>query len=85
MRKLIVVLLFAALPAHSQSNWFSEARLNQPEFRKALESLDESAIVAEWIRLTEIPAPSGQESAQASSIVRGIKHLIALAVMLTTH
>ncbi len=36
-----------------------EARLKRPEMRKALESLNESAIVDEWIHLTEIPAPSG--------------------------
>src|SRR5262245_16523429 len=70
MRTLILFLSLAAFPAFSQTNWFSEARLKQPDIRKAFDSLNETTIVDEWIRLTEIPSPSGQEKARAE-YVRG--------------
>jgi acetylornithine deacetylase/succinyl-diaminopimelate desuccinylase-like protein len=65
---LTALLLLAAFPLHAQTNWFSEARLQRPEMRKALGSLNEAAIVDEWIRLTEIPAPSGKEQARADYV-----------------
>jgi tripeptide aminopeptidase len=65
-----LLLLAGALSAHAQTSWFSEARMRRPEMRKALESLNESSIVDEWIHLTEIPAPSGKEQARAE-YVRG--------------
>jgi acetylornithine deacetylase/succinyl-diaminopimelate desuccinylase-like protein len=68
MRISLVLLLLAALPTQAQTNWFSEARLKPPELRKAFESLNEAAIVDEWIRLTEIPAPSGKEQARADYV-----------------
>src|SRR5690242_5805333 len=68
MRTLTLLLLIAAVPAHAQTNWFSEARLKQPDIRKAFESLNESSIVAEWIHLTEIPAPSANEKARADYV-----------------
>lgn len=68
MRITTLLLALAVFPAYAQSNWFSEARLKQPELRKALESLDEATIVAEWIKLTEIPAPSGKEQARADYV-----------------
>ena len=64
----VVLLLLAAFPLHAQTNWFSASRLKRPEIRKALDSLNETAIVDEWIRLTEIPAPSGKEQARAEYV-----------------
>jgi len=63
-----VLFLLVTFPLHAQTNWFSEARLKRPEMHKALESLNEAAIVDEWIRLTEIPAPSGKEQARAEYV-----------------
>jgi len=44
--------------------------LQEPAVAKALQSVDErsSAIVDEWVRLVEIPAPSGKEQARAQYI-----------------
>jgi acetylornithine deacetylase/succinyl-diaminopimelate desuccinylase-like protein len=64
----IALLLLAAFPLHAQTNWFSEARLQRPEMRKALDSLNEASIVDEWIRLTEIPAPSGKEQGRVDYV-----------------
>jgi acetylornithine deacetylase/succinyl-diaminopimelate desuccinylase-like protein len=63
------ILLFAA-PAAAQTNWFQPQLLERPDVRKALQSVDDrsSAIVDEWIRLVEIPAPSGKEQARAQYI-----------------
>ena len=67
--RLATALLCAfLLPA--QSNWFRPAMLQEPAVAKALQSVDErsSAIVDEWVRLVEIPAPSGKEQARAQYI-----------------
>ena len=58
------------LPALAQSNWFQPSLLERPDVKKALQSVDErsSAIVDEWIRLVEIPAPSRKEQARAQYI-----------------
>ncbi len=66
-------LLFALLlapAAFGQKSWFDPALLRQPEVKKAMDSVDERAapIVDEWIRLVEIPAPSGKEQARAKYI-----------------
>jgi len=66
----VVLLMLASRPLHAQTSWFSERQLKQLQDQKALASLNESAIVDEWIRLTEIPAPSGMELARAD-YVRG--------------
>src|SRR5436190_5493509 len=66
----VVLLLTAAVPALAQSNWFQPALLERPDVRKALQSVDQrsSAIVDEWIRLVEIPAPSRKEQARAQYV-----------------
>ena len=66
----VVLLLTAAVPALAQSNWFQPALLERPDVKKALQSVDErsSAIVDEWIRLVEIPAPSRKEQARAQYV-----------------
>lgn len=65
---LTALLLLAAVPLHAQTSWFSEARLQRPEMRKAFGSLNEPSIVDEWIRLTEMPSPSGKEQARADYV-----------------
>jgi tripeptide aminopeptidase len=63
-----VLLVWASLPLHAQTSWFSERQLKQPQVQKAFASLNESAIVDEWIRLTEVPSPSGKEQARAEYV-----------------
>jgi acetylornithine deacetylase/succinyl-diaminopimelate desuccinylase-like protein len=62
-------LLFAA-PAAAQSNWFQPTLLERPDVKAAIQSVDgrSSAIVDEWIKLVEIPAPSKKEQARAEYI-----------------
>lgn len=57
-------LLFA------QSSWFQPSLLEKPDVKKALQSVDDraAAIVEEWIRIVEIPAPSTKEQARAKYI-----------------
>jgi len=66
----LLVLVLLPSPLCAQSNWFHPAILEKPEMRHALQSVDAraGAIVEEWIRLTEIPAPSGKEQARAAYI-----------------
>jgi len=65
-----VVLLAAAAPAAAQTRWFQPALLERPDVKKAMQSVDDraDAIVDEWIRLVEIPAPSKKELARAQYI-----------------
>ena len=68
--RLAAALFFAALlPA--QNNWFRPAILQEPTVAKALQAVDDrsSAIMDEWVRLVEIPAPSAKEQARASTSV----------------
>jgi acetylornithine deacetylase/succinyl-diaminopimelate desuccinylase-like protein len=60
----------AAAPLAAQSNWFQPSLIEKPDVRQALQSVDSRAagIVEEWIRLVEIPAPSGKEQARARYI-----------------
>ncbi len=54
----------------AQTGWFQPSLLEKPEMKKAMQSVDDRAtgIVDEWIRLVEIPAPSGKEQARAKYI-----------------
>ncbi len=65
----LATLFFAPLLA-AQNNWFQPGMVKEPAVAKALQSIDDrsSAIVDEWIRLVEIPAPSGKEQARAEYI-----------------
>ena len=66
----VALLLLAASPLCAQSRWFQPSLLEKPEVRKALQSVDGRAadIIEEWIRLVEIPAPSGKEQTRAKYI-----------------
>jgi len=71
MRKSVAaVLVLAASMLSAQTRWFQPSLLDQPDVKKALQSVDNRAtgIVEEWIRLVEIPAPSGKEQARAQYI-----------------
>ncbi|MGA3242820.1 MAG: peptidase M20, partial [Bryobacteraceae bacterium] len=71
MRKpFVTLLLLATSRLCAQSSWFQPSLLEKPEMKKALQSVDGRAadIVEEWIRLVEIPAPSGKEQARAKYI-----------------
>jgi len=70
MSKPRVALLLLALPLCAQNPWFQPSLLEKPEVHKALQSVDDraAAIVEEWIRLVEIPAPSTKEQLRAKYI-----------------
>src|SRR5260221_9422255 len=61
------LVLLAASPLWGQNVWFQPSLLDEPEVHKALQSVDErgAGIVEEWIRLVEMPAPSGKEQLRA--------------------
>src|SRR5947207_4359834 len=65
-----LVLLLAALPLGAQTGWFQPSLLEKPDVRQALQSVDgrSADIIEEWIKLVEIPAPSGKEQARAKYI-----------------
>ena len=67
LKFVVVILLSSGRPLSAQSSWFQPSLLERPAVQKALQSVDEraGAIVDEWIRLVEIPAPSGKERARA--------------------
>jgi tripeptide aminopeptidase len=75
-RALVVVLLLASVaPAaaarlDAQGSLFAPALLSRPDVARAIDSIAprEAAIVDEWIRLVEIPAPSTKEQARAAYI-----------------
>ena len=68
--RLTAAALFFATLLPAQNNWFQPSILKQPELAKALQSVDDrsAAIIDEWIRLVEIPSPSGKEQARAQYI-----------------
>jgi tripeptide aminopeptidase len=67
---IVAFLLLAAPHLQAQGSWFQPSLLEKPEMQKALQSVDDRAtgIVDEWIRLVEIPSPSGNEQARAKYI-----------------
>jgi tripeptide aminopeptidase len=67
---ILGLLVSTAAPTLAQTGWFQPALLERPDVRKAMQSIDDrsTAIVDEWIRLVEIPAPSKKEQARAQYI-----------------
>lgn len=67
---MIAILLILAASTLSAQKWFDPSLVERPEVHKALQSIDDraTAIVDEWIRLVEIPAPSTKEQARAKYI-----------------
>ena len=81
--RVTMVLAFVfttAAPAAAQTNWFQPSLLERPDVKKAMQSIDDrsAAIVDEWIRLVEIPAPSKKEQARAQ-YVKGEMEKLGLA------
>lgn len=68
--RLAAVFIFSASPLFAQSNSFQPALLERADVKKAIASIDQRAvaIVDEWIRLVETPAPSKKEQARAQYI-----------------
>src|SRR3954470_5033366 len=66
----LLVLLIAGAPASAQTSMFQPTLLDRPDVKKAIQSVDDrgTALVDEWIRLVEIPAPSRKEQARAQYI-----------------
>ena len=62
--------VFFSVCLQAQTNWFQPAILEQPAVKKALQSVEarKDSIIEEWIKLVEIPAPSGKEQARAKYI-----------------
>ncbi len=65
---LLVVL--AAAPLGAQGSLFQPSLVSRPDIKQAFDSVDAraAAIVDEWIKLVEIPAPSTKEQARAAYI-----------------
>jgi acetylornithine deacetylase/succinyl-diaminopimelate desuccinylase-like protein len=59
-----------AAPLFAQKSWFEPSMLQKPSVAAALKSIDDRspAIIDEWIKLVEIPSPSGKEQARAKYI-----------------
>jgi len=82
-RRFLIVGLLAWLsaapsPASAQSSArLSDALVARPEVRDALAFIDRNfeQQVAEWIRITEIPAPSGQEAARIAHVKAELEKL----------
>jgi tripeptide aminopeptidase len=70
LRYLIVAMAVGAVPVAAQSTWFQPSLLDRPDVKKAIQSVDDrsTGIVDEWIRLVEIPAPSGKEQQRAQYV-----------------
>src|ERR1700685_2076043 len=70
MTRPLALALIAITSVSAQTRWFEPAMLEKPEVRAALKSVDDrsAGIVDEWIKLVEIPAPSGKEQARAKYI-----------------
>jgi acetylornithine deacetylase/succinyl-diaminopimelate desuccinylase-like protein len=66
----LALLVLIGLPVSGQNSWFERSLLDKPDVRRAIQSLDEHvpAILDEWIRLVQTPAPSSKEQARAEYI-----------------
>ena len=69
-RLLPLLLLLASAPLGAQGSRFQPSLLTRPDVKQAFDSVDAraAAIVDEWIKLVEIPAPSTKEQARAGYI-----------------
>lgn len=63
----ILAVLILGVPALAQQSWFSETLVRSREAQQAFQYIDQNQDrqLEEWIRITEIPAPSGQELQRA--------------------
>src|SRR5271170_4502647 len=70
MLRPLPLLLLVVAPLCAQTRWFDPAMLQKPEVKAALKSVDDrsAGIIDEWIKLVEIPSPSGKEQTRAKYI-----------------
>ena len=69
MRTLVLAVALAfVFPVHAQTNLFKPSQLDARPVKAALDSLNSEAMIAEWIKVTEIPAPSGKEQERAAYV-----------------
>ena len=66
----VCAFLLSDAPLAAQGSRFQPALLERPDVQAAMQSVDAraTAIVDEWIKLVEIPAPSNKEQARAEYI-----------------
>ncbi len=76
-RFLLLIVLATIAPLSAQGNLFQPALVERPDVKKAIQSIDDraTAIVEEWIKLVEIPAPSTKEQARAAYIAAEMQKL----------
>jgi acetylornithine deacetylase/succinyl-diaminopimelate desuccinylase-like protein len=76
---IVVPLSLVLVPASlvAQGSLFQPSLLARPDVKQALDSVDarSAAIVDEWIKVVEIPAPSKKEQARAAYITGELKKL----------
>ena len=68
--RVLLVVVLTVVSAGAQQSWFSSALAEQREVRQAFAFIDQNQQrqLDEWIRITEIPAPSGMEAKRADYI-----------------
>jgi tripeptide aminopeptidase len=78
--RICLAIPFVAISLAAQSNLFRQEMLKEPAVAKAMASVEarSEGIVDDWIRLVEIPSPSGKEQARAAYI-RGEMEKLGLA------
>ena len=77
VRLLPLLLLLAGAPLGAQGSRFQPSLLTRPDVKQAFDSVDAraTAIVDEWIKLVQIPAPSTKEQARAAYIKAELEKL----------
>ncbi len=72
---LIMFVVCWCVPAWTQQSWFTETIARSREAQQAFAYIDKEKDrqVEEWIRITEIPAPSGHEQQRAQYIEAEMK------------
>src|SRR6185436_2551469 len=74
---LAITGLFVVAPLGAQGSLFQPSLLTRPDVKTALDSIDAraTAIVDEWIKIVQIPAPSTKEQARAAYIKAELQKL----------
>ena len=74
---LIIIVIGLQMSPSAKANWFDQKVAEQPAVKKVIEYLDEhfQQQVAQWITISEIPAPPGQEKMRAKYISAQFRQL----------
>ena len=77
MRLILSLLILVTAPLSAQRSLFDPSLLGRPDVTRAVDSVGPraTAIVDEWIRLVEIPAPSTKEQVRAAYIRKEMEAL----------